>query len=190
MNTPLSRNWWAFAVRGVLAIGLGVLAFLVPGPTLAALITVFGAFSLVDGVFSIAGGVGGAGNPRWLMILSGIAGVVIGVYAFVSPGLTALALLTVIAVWAIVTGVAEIVAAIRMRDVIDREWVLVLSGVLSVLFGAFLLISPGSGILALVWLVGWYAILAGVMYLTLAFRLRGQTGRAREGFRGGALSGN
>ncbi len=188
MDSLLSRNWWAFAIRGVLAILAGVLAILVPGPALAALILVFGAYSIVDGAFAIAAGMGASGGPRWLMILGGVAGLVIGAFAFTQPTLTALALLTVIAAWAIATGIFEILAAIRLREIIDREWVLVLNGVISVAFGAFLLISPGAGALALIWLIGWYAIVAGAMYLAVAWRLRGHGSRASSGMTSGALS--
>ena len=189
MDSLLSRNWWAFALRGVLAIIAGVLAILVPGPALAALILVFGAYSIVDGAFAVAAGMGASGGPRWLMILGGAAGLVIGAFAFSQPGLTALALLSLIAFWAIATGVFEILAAIRLREVIDREWVLVLNGAISVVFGAFLLISPGAGALAVIWLIGWYAIVAGAMYLAVAWRLRGHGSRSSTGFGSGVLSG-
>jgi uncharacterized membrane protein HdeD (DUF308 family) len=178
MTGMLTRNWWAFALRGIVAIALGVLAFVVPGPTLVALIAVFAAYAIFDGILAIVGGVRSPGGPRWWLVIGGIAGLAIGVLTIFSPGTTAVALVLLIAVWAIATGVGEVVSAYTMRAVIDREWLLALSGAISVVFGVFLLVAPGSGVLAVLWLIGYYAIFAGVMYLAMAFRLRGLGDRA------------
>jgi uncharacterized membrane protein HdeD (DUF308 family) len=178
MTGMLSRNWWAFALRGIGAIALGLLAFVVPGPTLVALIAVFAAYAILDGVLATVAGAGSPGGPRWWIIFGGIAGIAIGVLTIFSPGTTAIALVLLIGVWAIVTGVGEVVSAYTMRAVIDREWLLALSGVVSVVFGFLLLVAPGSGVLAVLWLIGYYAIFAGVMYLAMAFRLRRLANRA------------
>jgi uncharacterized membrane protein HdeD (DUF308 family) len=178
MTGLLTRNWWAFALRGIVAIALGLLAFVVPGPTLVALIAVFAAYVIFDGVLAIVAGAGSPGGPRWWIIFGGIAGIVIGVLTIFSPGTTAIALVLLIGAWALVTGVGEIVSAYTMRRVIDREWLLALSGVISAVFGVFLLVAPGSGVLAVVWLIGYYAIFAGLMYLAMAFRLRSLANRA------------
>lgn len=177
MTGMLSRTWWALALRGIVAIALGLLAFLVPGPTLVALIAVFAAYAIVDGVLAIVAGAGTPGGPRWWIILGGILGIAIGLFTFYSPGTTALALVLLIGIWAIVTGVAEVMAAYTLRRVLDREWLLALSGVISVAFGVLLVVSPGDGVLAVLWLIGYYAIFSGAMYLALAFRLRGVADR-------------
>jgi uncharacterized membrane protein HdeD (DUF308 family) len=186
MTGMLNRTWWAFALRGIVAIALGILAFVVPGPTLVALIAVFAAYAIVDGVLALVAGVGSSGGPRWWIVVGGIAGIAIGVLTIMSPGTTAVALVLLIGVWAIVTGVGEVAAAYTMRRVIDREWLLALSGVISVIFGAFLIVAPGSGVLAVLWVIGYYAIFAGVMYLAMALRLRGMANRASAPAAGGA----
>ena len=171
----LSRNWWALALRGLAAIVFGILAFTWPGITLWALILLFGAYMLVDGVFAIVAAVRAAGNEArwWLLLVEGILGVLAGIVAFVWPGLTALALLYFVAAWAIVTGIFEIVGAIRLRREIEGEWALILSGALSVLFGVLLAVIPApAGILSLLWLIGAYAVAFGLLLIILAFRVR------------------
>lgn len=170
----LARNWGAIAIRGVAAILFGVLTFVVPGLTLTALVLLFGAYALVDGVFNIIAAVRRrAGDPPWwLLLLEGIVGVAAGVVTFVLPALTAVTLVYIIAAWAIVTGVLEIVAAVRLRRQLAGEWWLLLSGVLSVVFGALVMLAPAAGALALVLWIGAYAIVFGALLLALAFRLR------------------
>ena len=172
-------HWWALALRGVLAILFGLAALLRPGIALEALILLFGAYALVDGVFSIVGVFGGArgGMPRWLLLLEGIAGIVAGIVAFVLPVLTAFALYFLIIAWALVTGVAEISTAIRLRREIEGEWAMILSGALSILFAVVLLASGAIGIFTLVWVIGVYAVVFGVLLLIAAFRVRGEADR-------------
>src|SRR5918994_7764591 len=133
-------HWWALALRGAIAIVFGLAALLRPGIALEALILLFGAYALVDGVFAIVGIFGGtrSGTPRWLLLLEGVVGILAGIIAFVNPGLTAIALLYLVAAWAIVTGLAEIVTAIRLRQEMTGEWALILGGILSVIFGVVL----------------------------------------------------
>jgi uncharacterized membrane protein HdeD (DUF308 family) len=171
----LSRNWWALALRGLAAILFGVLAFAWPGITLFVLIIFFGAYMLVDGIFAIVAAVRVAREEArwWLLLLEGILGVVAGIVTFFWPGLTALALLYLIAAWAIVTGIMEVVEAIRLRQEIVGEWALILSGALSVLFGVLLVVIPArAGLLSLTWLIGIYAVAFGVLLVILAFRVR------------------
>jgi uncharacterized membrane protein HdeD (DUF308 family) len=172
-------HWWALALRGVLAILFGLAALLRPGIALEALILLFGAYALVDGVFSIVGVFGGArgGMPRWLLLLEGIAGIVAGIVAFFLPVLTAFALYFLIIAWALVTGVAEISTAIRLRREIEGEWAMTLSGALSILFAVVLLASGAIGIFTLVWVIGVYAVVFGVLLLIAAFRVRGEADR-------------
>lgn len=179
----LSRNWWALALRGLAAILFGILAFAWPGITLFVLVIFFGAYLLVDGIFAIVAAVRAAGEEArwWLLLIEGVLGVVAGLVAFFWPGLTALALLYLVAAWAIVTGIMEIVGAIRLRQEIVGEWALILSGVLSFIFGVLLVVIPArAGLLSLTWLIGIYAIAFGVIMLVLAFRVRGLA-RSAEG---------
>ena len=170
----LSRNWWALALRGLAAIVFGVLAFVWPGITLWALVLLFGAYMLVDGIFAIVAAVRAAGREArwWLLLVEGVLGVLAGLVAFLLPGITALALLYLVAAWAIFTGILQIVGAVRLRREIEGEWALILGGVLSVIFGVLLAVLPGPGILALVWLIGAYAVVSGVLLIVLAFRVR------------------
>jgi uncharacterized membrane protein HdeD (DUF308 family) len=175
-------HWWALALRGVIAILFGLAAFLRPDIALGALILLFGAYALVDGVFAIVGVFGGtrSGTPRWLLLLEGVVSILAGLIAFIFPGLTAIALLYLVAAWAIVTGIAEIATAIRLRQEIRGEWALILGGILSVLFGLLLAVLPGVGILSLIWLIGAYAVVFGVLLLIAAFRVRGQDNQRGE----------
>ena len=171
----IALSWSALALRGVLAIIFGLLVFAWPGLTLWVLVLFFGANALVDGVLAIVAAVRGSasGGRWWGMLLEGILGIATGLVTFLWPGLTALVLLYFIAAWAIVIGVFEIVAAIRLRKEIEGEWLLALRGVLAILFGVILFANPGPGALAVVWLVGAFSIALGVLNLVLAFRLRG-----------------
>jgi uncharacterized membrane protein HdeD (DUF308 family) len=172
----LAKNWWLLLLRGIAAIVFGALALVWPGLTLLTLILFYGAFVLTDGVIAtIAAIVGAAPAGRWWLALVGILGIATGVLTFMWPGMTALVLLFVMAGWAIAIGAAQIIGAIRLRKEIDNEWFLILSGVISVLFGVGVLLMPGAGALALVWLIGIYAIIAGALYIGLAFRLKKHT---------------
>lgn len=177
----LARYWWAFILRGVVAILFGIAAWVWPGLTLTALIILFGAYALVDGIFAVVAGILSARENRrwWTEVLVGVAGIVAGIATWVWPGLTALALLYLIAAWAIASGVFEIAAAIELRRVIDNEWALGIGGALSILFGLLLILFPGSGALGLLWLVGAYAILFGIALIVLGWRLRGLRGAGR-----------
>jgi uncharacterized membrane protein HdeD (DUF308 family) len=172
-TTLAAQNWGMFVFRGILSLALGVLVFAAPEPTLVALIFVFGFYAILDGILAIALGVSAQGGPRWLIVLAGILGIAIGAYTFVSPGVTALALVLFIGAFAIVRGVAEVGTAISLRNSIDGAWLYVLSGIVSVVFGAYLLVAPGDGVLAVLFLIGYYALFAGVMYLAIGLRLRG-----------------
>ena len=175
MLTSISRNWWLVALRGALAVVFGIAAFVWPGITFGVLVLLFGAYAFIDGVVVLGFGLMAAGEHEqwWSLVLGGIVGIAVGVMTFMRPAAMALALVYVIGAWAIVTGLLEIVAAIRLRDVITSEWLMGFSGVLSIVFGAVVLAQPGTGALALVFLFGFYAILAGISQISLGFRLRG-----------------
>jgi uncharacterized membrane protein HdeD (DUF308 family) len=176
MNPFLIDSWKTLAVRGVAAVLFGVLTLIWPGVTLWALVVLFGAYALVDGVFTLVAVITGdpaARTHRGLLVLEGVAGIAAGAVTFFWPGITALALLYVIAAWALVTGVLEIVAAVQLRKVIEHEWILGVLGALSVIFAAMIVIWPLSGALAITWGIGWYALISGVLSLVLAWRLHG-----------------
>jgi uncharacterized membrane protein HdeD (DUF308 family) len=172
MSSMPGLSWGALILRGVLLVALGVAAILLPGPALAALIAVFGAFALVDGVLAIVHGFMARGGPRWFLVLAGIAGVAIGVITFFSPGSTAIAVVLLVGAWSIVQGIGQVVTAWQMRKAIEGEGWWILSGAVSVLFGAYLVIFPGAGALAVLWLIGFYAIFFGVMLVYLGWLAR------------------
>jgi uncharacterized membrane protein HdeD (DUF308 family) len=170
----LTRNWWAVALRGLAGILFGIITFVAPGISLAALVLLFGAYAFADGVLSIVSAVRRRGADRWwLLLLQGIVGIGAGVVTLLWPGITALALLFVIAAWALVGGALQVAAAIRLRKVITGEWLLALGGVLSIALGVLLVLFPGPGALALVIWIGAYAFVFGILLLVLGFKLRG-----------------
>ena len=174
MVDVLARNWWALVLRGIFAILFGLVAFFIPGAALFALVILFGAYSLVDGVLAVVAAVRAAqSHTRWMSFaLEGLVGILVGLVTFFWPHITALALVYVIAFWAIVTGVLELVAAVQLRKHIKNEWLLIIGGVLSLVFGAWIAFEPGGGALAIVWIIAWYAILFGVLLVGLGLRLR------------------
>lgn len=179
MLDVLARNWWAFAIRGIAALIFGIFALLDPGIALFALIVVFGAYAFVDGIFAIVASVrAAASHERWAaLLITGIFGVAIGVITWFHPGLTLAALLLVIAAWAVVTGIFEIVAAFELRRHLAGEWWWLLAGLVSVAFGLFLFWRPAAGALTVVWILAVYALVFGVFLIGLSIRLRGHLNR-------------
>jgi uncharacterized membrane protein HdeD (DUF308 family) len=174
MRIALATNWWALVIRGLAGIAFGILTFAWPGITLVALVFLFAGYSLVDGVMNIVSAVRAIEkHDRWgILVLEGIVGIGATAITVVWPAITALALVYVIAAWAVVTGCFEIAAAIRLRRVISGEWLLVLSGALSLVFGILLVISPIAGALVIALWVGVYALIFGVIMVALGLRLR------------------
>lgn len=163
-------------IRGIVGIVIGILAFGWPGVTIAVLVGIFALYALIDGVTNLILGLTQAtrhGRP-WALILEGLAGIAAGVVTFMWPGVTALVLIWLIAAWAIVTGVFEIAAAIRLRRVLTGEWLLLLSGVLSIAFGVLVFAFPGAGAVGIAWVLGAYAVATGVILVALGIRLRSQ----------------
>ena len=173
MSAVLARNWWVLAIRGVLGIAVGLLALVLPTATMLALVLLFAAYMLVDGVFAIMAAVRAAReHERWgLLVLEGVADIVAGVIAVVWPGITVLAFVLLVAAWAIVSGGLMLVAGYRLNIEHGRWWLL-LAGALSVAYGALLAVAPMIGALVLTWWFGAYALLFGVALLVLAFRLK------------------
>jgi Uncharacterized conserved protein len=173
MLDDLARNWWLILLRGVCAIIFGVLTFIWPGLTLLTLVLLYGAFALFDGGFSIAAAItGGLPAPRWWLALVGVLGIAVGAVTLLWPGISGFALLMLIAAWAVVSGVFEIIGAIKLRKEVDDEWWLIASGVLSIIFGAIVALFPGAGALGLAFAIATFAIVFGVMHTLLALRLR------------------
>ena len=171
MSKELSRDSWLFIVRGIVAIAVGILAFVYPAPTLAALIVVFGFYAVFNGVLAIAAGLEAFARPNWWLVAGGIAGIVIGFYAFSQPNATAEALVVVVGIFAIVTGVAELAVAATVGSIFGNRFLFALSGVVALALGVLLIMAPGAGILSVLWLIGFYAIFAGVMYIAMGYSL-------------------
>ena len=173
MRFPMAYPWWSFVLRGVLAILFGIVAVVWPDITLGALVILFGAYALVDGIFALVAVFTNGGQGRWLpLLVVGLAGILVGIVTLVWPGLSALALIYLVAFWAIAIGILQIIGAVEMRRRITNEFWLILSGVLSVLIGLYLAVFPGDGAVALVWVIGIYAILFGVLLIALGLNLR------------------
>lgn len=174
MHELLMQSWWMLAVRGAIALLFGILALVWPSLTLLWLVALFAAYALLGGVVSVIGAVRNRQNDEgwWLILLLGLVSIGAGVIAIVYPGLTALVLVLVMGANALVTGVLDIATAIRLRKAIRGEWLLILSGIASVVFGVLVFLFPGAGALALVWLISVHAIVTGILLLVLAFRVR------------------
>ncbi len=178
----LARRWWLVLLRGLAAIAFGVLTWLRPDVSLATLILFFGTYTIDDGVLAMWSAIDAqSGNDQWWMLLGGLVSITVGMLAlFVAPGLTALGLLLYIAAWAVARGVLEIVVALRLRDEIHGEWRFILAAVASVVFGALLLARPGAGVLAVLWLIGTYAVGFGILLVLFAFKARGFSRQLRQ----------
>jgi uncharacterized membrane protein HdeD (DUF308 family) len=174
LEDPWTGIWWVLALRGAAALLLSIVAFTLPGPTLAAIVLVFGVYAIADGVFAIVAAVRGIRrHERWgAMLIQGIAGIVAGAIAILWPAIGALALTYLVAAWALVTGTLEIVAAVKLRKLMTGEWLLILSGVLSIILAVLLTLFPGVGMVVLTWWLGAYAFAYGVIGLALALRVR------------------
>ncbi len=174
MGTLWAHDWWVVLLRGIVAVLFGLLAFFLPSITLIVLVLLFGIFAIVDGILSFERAFSASSrNESWIWpTIIGVLGIAAGVAAFIWPGITALVLLYIIAAWALLTGIVEIIGTIRMRREISDEWLFVLGGVLSVLFGLLVFARPGVGAIAVVWLIGFYAIVLGIQRIAVAFRMR------------------
>ena len=178
MRSILTRNRRWLIVRGVAAMLFGVLTFVWPAVSLLVLVLFYGAYALVDGFAALVLALSGHRSPglTWTLVLVGLLGIVAGIVTLFWPTITALALLAVIAIWAISRGVFEIMAAIRLRREIKGEWLLFVAGVLSIAFGLLLILQPRAGLLVIVWLIGVYSLILGVLYVALGLRLRPSAG--------------
>jgi uncharacterized membrane protein HdeD (DUF308 family) len=183
MTIVLARNWWSLVLRGVIAILVGIVTFVWPGITVGALVLLFGAYALLDGVLSLVGAWRASrAHERWgALVFEGIAGIVAAAITVLWPGITAIALVYIIAAWALVTGVFEIAAAVRLRHYITGEWLLILSGIASILFGFLAIALPLVGALAIALGIGIYAVIFGTLLIALGFKLRNWTKTVHAG---------
>ena len=168
-----SGSWWAFALRGLVAGLFGLLVIIWPGlalVTLPLLVTLLGAYILIDGIVTIVAGARASGGRKWLRLVEGALGVLAGVVAIARPGIAGLAVLYVVAAWAVLSGISKIASAIRGR--VEHEWLMVVSGVITVIFGVVLVFLPGTTLLTLVWVIGIYAIAIGLTFIAYSYRLR------------------
>ena len=173
MQSALAKNWWVFAIRGVLGILFGLIAFILPGVTILSLVIVFAAYAIVDGIFAITAAVRAAGRHQsWMLfLLEGIVGIGAGVLAFMWPALTVVVFVTLIAFWALLSGGFMVAAAFRVGPDHGRWW-FALGGIASLVYGALLLVAPLFGALVLTWWIGAYALVFGIAVLVASFRLR------------------
>jgi uncharacterized membrane protein HdeD (DUF308 family) len=175
----LSRYWWMTLLRGVFWILFGVVIFTRPGISLVSLTLALGAIMFIDGVIEVSNAISGRKDHDdwWVLLLIGLAGIGVGVLTFYNPAVTALAVVLYVAIWAIATGLLEIVAAVRLRKQIQGEFWLILAGLASVVFGVLLTTNPGAGALTLLWLFGGFALVFGVLLVLLAFKVKGVANR-------------
>jgi len=169
LRRVVAKHWWILLVRGLVAILFGLCAFMWPGLTLASLVLLYGVYCLADGIVALTGGFGGG---FWRSLVLGLVGILAGIATFAYPGLTAIILLYLIAGWAIARGVVEIIVAIEFRKVLVGEWMLIVAGAVSILFGALLIMNPGAGALSVIWIIGGYALVFGALLVALSFRVK------------------
>lgn len=184
----LRRNWWLLALRGLVAVIFGVLAFAWPRATVLTLVYLFGAYAFLNGFLAfVVASMAPKGHTRFgSLVVQGLISIAAGIIAFFTPGITALAFVILIGTWAIISGFVEIVAAIRLRKVIEDEWLMAAAGIASLIFGGLLLIQPGVGALVLVWWIGGFAIVFGGLLMALAFRVRNRGGHISASRTGGS----
>lgn len=168
----MADAWWSVLIRGVATLLFGLLTLAWPGVTLLSLVILYGCFALLDGGVALGAALTGGKGSRWMMALTGVIGIAAGAVALFWPGMTAVVLVLIIGWWSVFRGVFEIIAAIRLRREIPNEWMLILSGAVSILFGLAVLAAPGAGALALLWLIGGWAVVIGVLLVALSFKLR------------------
>ena len=174
MLQSLAVNWWLILLRGIAAVAFGLVALLYPGLTLIALAIAYAIYAIADGALAFGAAIANRATTAstWWLVIAGVLGIAAGLVMLLWPGMTAIALVLVSGAWAIGHGLVEIIGAIQLRKHIDNEWALILGGALSVMFGVLVWAYPGSGALALIWIIAGYAIAFGALLITFSFRLR------------------
>jgi uncharacterized membrane protein HdeD (DUF308 family) len=173
-RSQLASQWGWIALRGLAALTFGVMAFVWPEPTLIALTFVWGAYAFFDGVLTLIAvfRIWEQRRPHWPLIIVGLLGITTGIVSFIWPNITAVSLLLLIAVWALTMGVFQIASAIHIRKSIENEWLLGLSGLVSIIVGLVIIVYPQAGALAVAWMIGAFAIPFGLLLIAFGFRLR------------------
>jgi len=169
-----AKHWWGILVRGIIALIFGILVLAWPAIAIAVFVIFFGAYILVDGIFTLVSAINykaGAGSRTWLYI-RGIAGIIAGLFALIFPAIAAVALVILVAAWALVTGVMELVFAFKANQDTAIRWMFAISGILSLILGILMVAKPLLGALVIVWVIGAYAVLAGILLIILSVRLR------------------
>ncbi|OZI62031.1 HdeD family acid-resistance protein [Bordetella genomosp. 11] len=177
MNGVMSKAWWVLVARGLIAIVFGVLALMWPTLTLLVLVAMFAAYAVLSGAAAVAGAwrarTAGKGlGELWMIAILGVVAIACGIIAVVWPAITALALVLIMGINALITGILDIAVAIRYRDTVRHTWLMVLAGIVSIIFGAGVLVYPGAGALALVWMISIYAIASGILLLAMGIHAR------------------
>lgn len=174
MQELFARNWWTYIIRGVVALVFGLYAWFVPGLAMKALLIFFGIFVLLEGIFAIIGSIAGRKYSEvwWLVLLEGIAGLALGLLTLIRPEFVATVIVMFIAFWAIWGGVFRIIAAIRLRRDLDSEWLLVFGGMISILFGVMLFKHIGAGIVAISWMIAFFASILGILMISFGIKVR------------------
>jgi uncharacterized membrane protein HdeD (DUF308 family) len=174
MVATLSKRWWVFLIKGIAAIIFGILAFAWPGMTILTLTIIFGAYAFVNGVMALAAAVGGlAGTKWWALLLEALISLIVAFFVWDQPVMSAVTLVYAVGFWAVLTGILEVIAGVQLRETIVNEWLYVLAGVVSIIFGVWVLRNPVAGALAIVWVIGIYAIVFGILQIFLSLRLNG-----------------
>jgi len=175
LSDLLSRYWWMTLLRGLFWILFGIVILAKPGISVVTLTLAFGIIMFVDGIINVINAFSGRTqhDDWWVLLLTGLAGVGLGILTFYNPAATAIAVVFYVAIWAVATGLLSIVAAIRLRKQIEGEVWMGLAGLASVIFGVLLVARPGAGVLTLLWLIGVYALAFGIFLVFLAFRVKG-----------------
>lgn len=171
----MAKKWWTIALRGLVSVIFGIIAFAWPQLTAALMVMFFGVYVLIDGLFAfIASFVMEGGIKRWwLKLIQGILGIVLGIIFLVNPAFTAAFIVLLIAIWAIIIGILEIISAISYAKIMPDNWLMILTGILSLIFGFLLMKNPAAGILAVIWIIGMYAIFFGMLLIATGFTLKG-----------------
>lgn len=174
MIRELAKYWWLMVLRGVLAIIFAIMAFAWPGITLSFLVVFLGVYFLIDGIFSLIHGfrIRKTDTHWWALVLEGLLGIVAGIVCLSMPGITVIFLVGLVALWSVVTGLLEIILAIRLRKEIQHEWILIIAGVFSVIFGILLFVQPLAGVIVISWWLGLYALFFGIFMITIGARLK------------------
>lgn len=174
MLQTLTKNWWMLAIKGALLLLFGIFAFINPTLTAASLAIWFAALIIADGIFTIIAAIRSwqEREDKWLILAEGAISLILGLLLFITPGITLMIISFTIAFWFIFSGISRVAMAIQLRKEIEGEGWLILGGILSVAFGLIIFAHPALGYGSLIWLIGFFAVIAGLALLVGSFKLR------------------